>query len=87
MIIGSLPPGLVDVIYSLDGKEILTPTQLDIEIKQQVVTSGGRISVSELSTLLNVGLSHVENRLSFITSGANQAIFSSQGELITTCAC
>ena len=43
-----------------DGKEYLTPSHLNKEIQDEVYVSGGRVSLVELSSMLNVDLSHVE---------------------------
>ena len=34
---------LIDVIYTLDGKEYLTPQELTKEIRDELVVHGGRI--------------------------------------------
>ena len=35
--------GLVEIIYTLDGKEYITPDQLDREIRDELVVHGGNI--------------------------------------------
>ncbi|KAK2551186.1 E3 UFM1-protein ligase 1-like protein [Acropora cervicornis] len=40
--------GLIEVIYTTDGKEYLTPQQLEREIKDELFVHGGRINVVDL---------------------------------------
>lgn len=51
---------LLDVIYTIDGKEYITPDHFSKEIEDELFASGGRISFNELSSNLNVDISHVE---------------------------
>lgn len=57
---------LIDVIYTLDGKEYLTHQELSKEIKDELLVNGGRINLVELQQLLNVDFSHIENKASEI---------------------
>jgi len=52
---------LIDVIYTVDGKEYLTPQQLVREVKDEIYVSGGRCGLVEVASALNVDFSHVEN--------------------------
>lgn len=52
---------LIDVLYTCDGKEYLTHQQVLREVKDELYVSGGRISLVELSAILNVDFAHVEN--------------------------
>ena len=52
--------GLIDVIYTTDGKEYLTHQQLQKEISDEVYINGGRLELPELANLLNVDFSQVE---------------------------
>ena len=38
--------GLIDVIFTIDGKEYLTPQELEKEIKEELIVHGGRQCVS-----------------------------------------
>uniref|UniRef100_R4G486 E3 UFM1-protein ligase 1 homolog n=1 Tax=Rhodnius prolixus TaxID=13249 RepID=R4G486_RHOPR len=54
---------LLDVIFTTDGKEYITPQYLIKEIKDELYVSGGRINLVELSKTLNVDLSHITARI------------------------
>jgi hypothetical protein len=36
------------LIYGTDGKEYLTPEQLEKEIKEEIASSGGRVSITDI---------------------------------------
>ncbi|KAL3882424.1 hypothetical protein ACJMK2_028766 [Sinanodonta woodiana] len=57
---------LVEVIYTLDGKEYLTPQELTKEIKEELFVHGGRINLVELQQELNVDFSHIETKVNEI---------------------
>ncbi|XP_076670107.1 UFM1 specific ligase 1 [Andrena cerasifolii] len=50
---------LLDVIFTNDGKEYITPQHLGKEIKDELYIHGGRISLVDLAQVLNVNLSQV----------------------------
>ncbi|XP_054272372.1 E3 UFM1-protein ligase 1 homolog [Macrosteles quadrilineatus] len=50
---------LLEVIFTTDGKEYLTPQQLVKEIKDELFVHGGRINLVELSKVLNVDLAQI----------------------------
>ncbi|KAG8269079.1 E3 UFM1-protein ligase 1 [Homalodisca vitripennis] len=50
---------LLEVIFTTDGKEYLTPQQLVKEIKDELFIHGGRINLVELSKVLNVDLAQI----------------------------
>eukprot|EP00095_Tigriopus_kingsejongensis_P010673 maker-scaffold2567_size14419-snap-gene-0.4 protein:Tk10673 transcript:maker-scaffold2567_size14419-snap-gene-0.4-mRNA-1 annotation:"unnamed protein product" len=52
--------GLLEVLYTADGKEYLTAQQLNREIRDELFVARGRISLVELAQILNVDFSHVE---------------------------
>lgn len=52
---------LIELIYTCDGKEFLTPTHLSKEIEDEVYVNGGRVHLHDLATALNVDYQHVEN--------------------------
>ncbi|XP_033740513.1 E3 UFM1-protein ligase 1-like [Pecten maximus] len=54
---------LIEVIYTIDGKEYLTPQELAKEIKDEVMVHGGRINLVELQQILNVDFRHVESQV------------------------
>ncbi|KAG8346764.1 hypothetical protein TRVL_02413 [Trypanosoma vivax] len=55
--------GLVELIYTVDGKEYLTWDQLRREVIDEVYVNGGRINVVDIHGLLNVHAVHVERIL------------------------
>ncbi|KAL5009741.1 hypothetical protein ScPMuIL_012046 [Solemya velum] len=57
---------LIEVVYTLDGKEYLTPQELAKEIKEELFVHGGRINLVELQQILNVDFSHVESKVTEI---------------------
>lgn len=65
---------LINVIFTNDGKEYLTSDHLKYEIESELYASGGRISIPDLVTILNVDYSHVE-------AAANQISRNSGGEI------
>lgn len=50
---------LLDIIFTNDGKEYVTPQHLGKEIKDELYIHGGKISLVDLAQILNVGLSQV----------------------------
>lgn len=73
--------GLLDVIFTNDGKEYLTPEQLCHEINDELYVAGGRINLTELSKILNVDLSRITASATKI-SHKNKKIFLVLGQLI-----
>ncbi|XP_023230156.1 E3 UFM1-protein ligase 1-like [Centruroides sculpturatus] len=53
---------LIDVIFTTDGKEYITPQHLLKEIKDELLVHGGRINLVELSRILNIDFSHIESK-------------------------
>ncbi|KAJ8716698.1 hypothetical protein PYW07_003325 [Mythimna separata] len=60
---------LIDVIFTNDGKEYLTPQQLVKEIKDELYVHGGRINTVDVAKELNVDLSQINNSVSEIIKG------------------
>lgn len=48
------------LLFTLDGKEYVTEKQLEKEIRDEIIYSGGRLKRIDLETLLNVDISHIE---------------------------
>ncbi|XP_070394559.1 E3 UFM1-protein ligase 1 isoform X2 [Dermacentor albipictus] len=53
---------LIDVVFTNDGKEYITPKHLQKEILDELTVAGGRINMVDLAHILNVDLCHVEAR-------------------------
>lgn len=51
--------GLVNVIFTNDGKEYITPEYLQKEVEDELYVHGGRANLVELAQILNVDLSHI----------------------------
>ena len=54
---------LVDMIFTLDGKEYVTPERLDAEIMNEMAIRGGRISLLDLQQATRIDLSALQGRL------------------------
>ncbi|KAH8335438.1 hypothetical protein KR074_002075 [Drosophila pseudoananassae] len=50
---------LLDVVFTVDGKEYITPDHLEREIQDELYVNGGRANLVEVSKTLNVDLSRV----------------------------
>ncbi|KAL6040423.1 E3 UFM1-protein ligase 1, partial [Balamuthia mandrillaris] len=72
----------VQLIFTVDGKEYLTPQQLELEIKDEILSHGGRINVLDLQALLNVGLEHVEAKVAELVK-KDKKLQMLHGDLIT----
>lgn len=75
--------GLLEVLFTTNGKEYLTPTQLRNEVEDEIVAHGGRINVVELPTILNVDLPHVERAVESLFREGRDGLQRVGGELIT----
>ena len=69
------------VIYSLSGKEYITPKQLQREILDELFVAGGRINIVDLQPVLNVDLGHIEEQSKALVHN-DRTIQLIQGELI-----
>lgn len=54
---------VVDVIYTIDGKEYLTPQELGKEIREELIVRGGRVNLVDLQQAIKVDLSHIETKV------------------------
>ncbi|XP_077276531.1 UFM1 specific ligase 1 [Temnothorax americanus] len=50
---------LLDIIFTNDGKEYVTPQHLGKEIRDELYVHGGKVSLVDLAQILNVNLSQV----------------------------
>ena len=57
---------MINVFHSIDGKDYITEKQLDKEIYDELYVHEGRVNIVALQSLLNVDISHVENRVNEI---------------------
>uniref|UniRef100_T1IY38 E3 UFM1-protein ligase 1 homolog n=1 Tax=Strigamia maritima TaxID=126957 RepID=T1IY38_STRMM len=51
---------LLEVVFTCDGKEYVTPQHIINEIKDELLIHGGRINLVDLAQLLNLDFSHIE---------------------------
>lgn len=75
--------GLLDVLYSLDGKEYITKEHLKKEISDELFVAGGRIHLTEVSTILNVDISHIESKATELVQECSGSISFVLGQLIS----
>lgn len=54
---------MVDLIFTNDGKEYLTPLHLVQEILGELYVQGGRVNLVELAKSINVDLTHINNHI------------------------
>eukprot|EP01133_Synstelium_polycarpum_P014788 gene14788-17482_t len=73
---------MVEIIHTINGKEFITPKQLELEIRDELLRSGGRLTVSDLQPLLNVDLSYIQEKVNFIVS-RDRSIQMHYGEVYT----
>ncbi|CAH1391186.1 unnamed protein product [Nezara viridula] len=71
---------LLEVIFTTDGREYITPQYLLKEIKDELYVSRGRINLVELAKTLNVDLSHITARIPEIEKSSGCSII--MGQLI-----
>lgn len=72
---------MIDLIFTQDGKEYLTPTQLVQEILGELYVHGGRINLVELSKVIGVDLGHITAHLNDVLK-AQKDIHNVLGQLI-----
>ena len=60
--------GWLEVVYSCDGKEYITPKQLEKDILDELYVCGGRVAMTDLAQTLNVDYSHVEKKVNELLS-------------------
>ncbi|XP_074166364.1 E3 UFM1-protein ligase 1 isoform X3 [Sminthopsis crassicaudata] len=56
----------LEVVHTLDGKEYITPAQITREMRDELHVRGGRVNIVDLQQVINVDLTHIENRISDI---------------------
>uniref|UniRef100_A0A914XKY3 E3 UFM1-protein ligase 1 homolog n=2 Tax=Plectus sambesii TaxID=2011161 RepID=A0A914XKY3_9BILA len=66
---------LIDIVFTVDGKEYVTKQHLTTQIKNECLGNGGRVALSDLAQILNMEYQHIEDR-------ANEIVKSDQGFLL-----
>ena len=74
--------GLLDIIYTSDGKEYITPKHLQREISDEVYMSGGRIGIPELSAILTIDFSQIEAQANHLLK-SDSTLFMVLGQIIS----
>merc|ERR1712223_719149 len=74
--------GMLDIIYTSDGKEYITPKQLQREISDEVFMSGGRIGIPELSNILTIDFSQIEAQANNLVK-SDSRLFIILGQIIS----
>ena len=72
------------VLYTTNGKEYLTPKQLLHELKDEILAAGGRINSTDLPTILNVDMPHIERAIDAALKQPDANMKVVNGELITS---
>ncbi|KAL1513364.1 hypothetical protein ABEB36_002783 [Hypothenemus hampei] len=54
---------LIDLMFTSDGKEYLTPSQLVTDIQNELHSNGGRINLTELAKIIGVDYAHINSHL------------------------
>lgn len=52
---------MLEVVFTSDGKEYITPDHLEREVQDELCVNGGRVNLVEVSKTLNVDLSMVSS--------------------------
>ena len=73
----------LDVIFTTDGKEYLTPDHLLSEIENELYANNGRIYLYELSSILLVDISLIEQKATELAKRSSGRINLVLGQLIT----
>lgn len=72
---------MLDLIFTSDGKEYITPNQLVSDIRGELYDHGGRINLVELAKVIGVDLAHINTYLNDVLKG-NKEIQSVLGQLV-----
>ena len=79
--------GLLEVLFTTNGKEYLTPKQLRNEVEDEIVARGGRVNITELAPVLNVDLPHIEKVVRELLSSQGSSMLGTlqlfQGDVIS----
>jgi len=82
IIVKMLELKMIDIIHTLNGKEYITPKQLELEIKDEILRSGGRVNITDLQPLLNIDISHIQDSVNKIIR-KDKSIQIYHGEIMT----
>lgn len=65
----------IELLFTDDGKEYLTPQQLSSEIKDELYVRGGRANVVDLAKALNVDLNQVTHKVNDLVRSSKELHF------------
>ena len=71
---------LIRLYHTIDGKEFVTPEQIQREIKDELFVHGGRVALSDISDILNIDIVNIEEVVSELVKD-DQDISWIQGEV------
>ncbi|KAK9871377.1 hypothetical protein WA026_011632 [Henosepilachna vigintioctopunctata] len=57
---------MIDLIFTTDGKECLTPDQLLKDMQDELYINGGRINLVDLAKIIGVDLAHINNHVNLL---------------------
>lgn len=72
---------LIELIFTSDGKEYLTSSQLINDIQNELYVAGGRINLVELAKIIGVDLAHINAHINEVLKGRKD-IHNILGQLI-----
>lgn len=72
---------VIDLIFTTDGKEYITPSQLVQDIRGELYVNGGRVNLVELAKSIGVDLNHITAHINEVLKG-HKDIHSVLGQLI-----
>ena len=75
---------LIEVFFTCDGKEYVTPEYLLREIEDELVVNGGRVHLTELASALNIDYSHIDAKASELARDSSGDISIVLGQLISS---
>ena len=71
---------LLEILFTTDGKEYVTPSHLSTEIKDELYMCGGRVSLVQLASNLSIDYSHVEAAAQGVAGGDTHLVL---GQLVS----
>lgn len=74
---------LIEVFFTCDGKEYVTPEYLLREIEDELVVNGGRVHLTELASTLNMDYSHIDTKAAELARDSSGDISIVLGQLIS----
>ena len=75
---------LLDVIFTCDGKEYVTPEYLLREMEDELVMNSGRIHLADLACTLNIDFAHIEAKAAELARNSAGEVVIVLGQLINS---